>query len=124
VLTTAFANAKSTAVMQAVDLGFYAADGGMEYAIQSLRATPSLSCSSPPAITVPATMDGGPAGGTVTASVTSCSQATPSLYVFTIASSAGGGANEKQFTVNAVVAINLAAPNRDAGVESWSSVQS
>lgn len=125
VVAAALANAETTSVSGSVDTGFYAADGGIEYAIQDLRAGNVTCGSQSTAITIPSSLDG-PGALPISASAT-CTTATTSstsILTATITSSVGASTKEKQFTDYAVVAINMLAPNRNASVESWSSVQS
>jgi hypothetical protein len=125
VVNAAFANAETTSVVRSVNNGFYAADGGVEYAIQELR-TGTISCGSQSVpISVPSSFDG--EGGlpiTVNVTCTQTSTLSTSILTATITSSVGASSNEKHVTATAVVAINLLAPTRNDSVESWSSTQS
>ena len=62
VLNVAFANTVTTSVATATDTGFYAADAGVEYAIQYLRAGLGPTCAGPPptlvTVNVPSSVDG------------------------------------------------------------------
>jgi hypothetical protein len=129
VLSVAFSDEVTTSVTAAADNGFYAADAGVEYAIQDLRGGLGSTCATAPpaAFLVPTTVDGPgitvtlscvlvfPPGGTPL-DTSSLLKATISSSVFT--------STEKRFTATAVVAINMNAPNRNTSVESWSSVVS
>jgi len=100
-----FANANATSVVQATDNGFYATDGGIEYAIQLLRA--GAACSQLPwlPVTAPSSLDEpGQLPTTVTAS---CLQTTPLILTAHIVSSFAEAATETAFTTTAVVAIDL-----------------
>jgi len=118
-LGVAFAGAKTTSVAQAVDNGFYAADGGIEYGIQTLRSG-SPDCSLPVPITGPGTLN----GRAVTVGATCTTLPDPSLLTAVITSVAGVGANGRIVTAVAKVTINTVDPGRGATVVSWSSVQS
>jgi hypothetical protein len=131
VLNVAFANTVTTSVTTATDTGFYAADAGVEYAIQDLRAGLGSTCSTalPAPFTVPTTVD----GPGITVILVSCVLVFPpggtqldttSLLVATISSTVAATSTEKQFTATAVVAVNMLAPTRNTSVESWSSVVS
>jgi len=117
-----FANASATATVQAVDNGFYAADGGVEYAIQVLRA--GAACGQQPwtPVTVPNALDG-PGQLPITVSAW-CSPTAPAILTAHITSSVSGGASETPFTTTAIVAIDLSPSPGQTSVESWSTVQS
>jgi Tfp pilus assembly protein PilX len=111
------ANQDTTVVIQAANTGFYAADAGMEYAVQDLRAS-NNDCGGQ-SVTVPSTIY--PLKSTVPIYFAATCASTSSVLTATI-SSWGGGGGEKKVTVNAVIAINIS--TRIASVLSWSSVQS
>jgi Tfp pilus assembly protein PilX len=111
------ANQDTTVVIQAGNTGFYAADAGMQYAIQDLRAS-SHDCGGQ-SVTVPSSIY--PLKTAVPVYFTATCTSTSSVLTATI-SSWGGGGGEKKVTVNAVVAINIS--TRTASVLAWSSVQS
>ena len=128
VLAAVLANTRTTLVAQTVDNGFYAADGGVEYAIQAVRAK-SVDCSQSSVASYSLTGAGSFFGTItleglpVTVSTTCSTSSSPTLINATITSSAGG-VNQKLVTATAVVSVNVIDPNKAASVVSWSSVQS
>jgi hypothetical protein len=136
-LGSAFAATKAATAAMNADNGFYAADGGVEYAIQDLRGGAGSCAQSTvgPAGTLagPGTLNGVPVAISATCSTatsTSTQQGSSSILVATITSTAsisplaGGGVSTSQFTATAVVDINEVAPTRNTSIVSWSSLES
>src|SRR5580698_9218807 len=75
VLNVAFADTVNTSVATATDTGFYAADAGVEYAIQDLRAGVGSTCAA--ALPAPFFVPNSVAGPGIKVTIASCLQEYP-----------------------------------------------
>ncbi|HVA08087.1 MAG TPA: hypothetical protein VNG12_15225 [Acidimicrobiales bacterium] len=120
-LNAAVTNIRTTSTTQMMDNWFYATDGGVEYAIQALRADPIL-C--PPTNTLvsislaPNLRLAGALSPTVTAQ---CNWTAPSSGILNaVITSAEGGGGNLTFKAVASVNINTIDPSTGITIVSWS----